>query len=78
MLKKTENKLKEPGDCPLKKDILHLAAINSANRYGAIEKRKRKQKEAWDQCDQIWRFIGLWATFKSFWQQLICPNLSHS
>ena len=30
------------------------------------------------QCDQIWRFIGLWATFKSFWQQLIYPNLSHS
>ena len=30
------------------------------------------------QCDQIWRFIGLGATFKSFWQQLICPNLSHS
>ena len=23
------------------------------------------------QCDQIWRFIELWATFKSFWQQLI-------
>ena len=19
-----------------------------------------------DQCDQIWRFIGLWATFKAF------------
>ena len=31
-----------------------------------------------NQCDQIWRFIGLWATFKSFWQQLIFPNLSHS
>ena len=27
------------------------------------------------QCDQIWRFIGLWATFQSFWRQLICPNL---
>ena len=28
------------------------------------------------QCDQICRFIGLWATFKSFWQQLICsPSL---
>ena len=30
-----------------------------------------------NQCDQICRFIGLWATFKSFWQQFICPNLSH-
>ena len=28
-----------------------------------------------DQCDQIWRFFGLWATFESLWQQLICPNL---
>ena len=25
-----------------------------------------------------WRFIGLWATFQSLWQQLICPNLPHS
>ena len=31
-----------------------------------------------NQCDQIWRFIGLWATFKCFWQHLICTNLSHS
>ena len=31
-----------------------------------------------DQCDQIGRFIGLWATFQSLWQQLICPNLLHS
>ena len=30
------------------------------------------------QCDQIWRFIGLWASFSSLWQQLICPNLPHS
>ena len=30
------------------------------------------------QCDQIWRFIGLWPTFKCFWQHLICPNLSHA
>ena len=21
------------------------------------------------QCDQIWQFIGLWANFKSLWQQ---------
>ena len=30
------------------------------------------------QCDQIWRLIGLWETFKSLWQQLICPNLPYS
>ena len=27
-----------------------------------------------EQCDQIWRFISLWATFQSLWQQLFCPN----
>ena len=26
------------------------------------------------QCDQIGRFIQLWATFQSLWQKLICPN----
>ena len=30
------------------------------------------------QCDQIGQFMGLWATFKSPWWQLICPNLPHS
>ena len=34
--------------------------------------------EPYAQCDQIGRFIGLWATFQSLWQQLICPNLLHS
>ena len=32
----------------------------------------------WNQCDQIGRFIGLWAIFQSLWQQLNCPNLPHS
>ena len=27
------------------------------------------------QCNQIGRFIGIWATFQSLWQQLIWPNL---
>ena len=30
------------------------------------------------QCDQIWWYIGLWATFQSPWQQLICPNIQYS
>ena len=29
------------------------------------------------QCDQIGRFIALWATFQSLWQQLFCPNRPH-
>ena len=38
----------------------------------------RTEKVDWIQCDQIGRFIGLWATFKSLCQQLACPNLPHS
>ena len=30
------------------------------------------------QCDQIGRFIALWATFQSLWQKLYCHNLLHS
>ena len=30
------------------------------------------------QWNQIGRFFAFWATFSSLWQQLICPNLSHS
>ena len=29
------------------------------------------------QSDQIGRFIALWATFRSLWQQLFCPNRPH-
>ena len=29
------------------------------------------------QCDQIGRFITLWANFQSMWQQLFGPNCSH-
>ena len=31
-----------------------------------------------EQCDQIGRFIELWATFQCIWKQLICPNPPHS
>ena len=37
--------------------------------------RRTADSETRRQCDQIWRFYGLWATFKSLRQQLICPNL---
>ena len=29
------------------------------------------------QCEQIVRFIALWTTFQSLWQQLICPFCTH-
>ena len=28
----------------------------------------------WHQCAQIGRFIGLWATYQSLWQQLVLPK----
>ena len=31
-----------------------------------------------EQCDQIGRFITLWATFQSPWQQLFCTKCQHS
>ena len=34
----------------------------------------KKYDHCVNQCDQIGRFIGLWATFQSLWQQLICPS----
>ena len=37
-----------------------------------LSRRRRRQ------CDQIGRFIGLWATFNSFWQKLISPKLPNS
>ena len=40
--------------------------------------RERQALTSVDQCDQIGRFFGLWASFQSLWQQLICPNLPHS
>ena len=30
-----------------------------------------------NECAQIGRFIALWATFQSRWQQLFCPNCTH-
>ena len=33
-----------------------------------------KHETSCDQCDQIGRFIALWATFLSLWLQLFCPN----
>ena len=32
------------------------------------------EKDVKDQCDQIGRYIALWGTFQSLWQQLCCPN----
>ena len=39
---------------------------------------KEKNKQQSGQCDQIGRFIALWATYQSPWQQLFFPNRPHS
>ena len=39
----------------------------------SINKKLKNNK-----CDQIGRFIALWATFQSLRPQLICPNLLNS
>ena len=36
------------------------------------------EEEKNEQCDQIGWFIGIGATYHCLWQQLVCPNLSHS
>ena len=35
---------------------------------------QKLSKVHWHQCDQIGRFIELWATFLSLWKQLFCPD----
>ena len=37
-------------------------------------KKHKSQSTRPLQCDQIGRFIALWATFQSLWQQLFCPK----
>ena len=42
---------------------LCLRVAKSPRRLQLASQRASKQ------CDQIWRYIGLWATFQSLWQQ---------
>ena len=48
----------------------HIVKISLRHR-SATEKLCKRQ------CDQIGRFIELWTTFQSLWQQLFCPNCPH-
>ena len=58
-----------------KKMVCHRSVDLSAPSLHHLSMLK---SSALNQCDQIWRFIALWTTFKCFFQHLICPNLSHS
>ena len=42
----------------------------------SVREKSKKEKHAnVGTSVTIWQFFGLWATFYSIWQQLICPNL---
>ena len=43
-------------------------------RQGSLLAHLRVIEPGWVQGDQIGRFIALWASFQSLWQQLICPQ----
>ena len=43
-----------------------------------MDRRMVGADKSTEQCDQTGRFIGLWASFQTLWQQLICPNIPHS
>ena len=57
--------------CPRSiKILVHPCSVHNRG-LGASRKRGTGQ------CDQIGRFIELWANFQCLWQQLFCPNLPH-
>ena len=43
----------------------------------SLKTKQEPGSGAANQGDQIGRFITLWATFQSQWQQLFCPNFQH-
>ena len=47
-------------------------------KIGAYTAQASNQVDTSDQCDQIVRFITLWTTIQSLWQQSISPNFLHS
>ena len=68
--------------------LLYIPTLFAAGQFAMFLKQNKfcfniefydsKWRYSHQQCDQTGQFIGLWATFKSLWQQLICPNLPRS
>ena len=54
-----------------------LCVCNSSEQFSRILCREYLTSQIPNQCDQIWQFIELWATFQSLWKQLFCPNRPH-
>ena len=61
---------------------VHLGAVPlvQTRTINSFQRRRRSRTDGQvggAQCDQIGRFISLWATFQSQWQQFYCPNCPH-
>ena len=54
-----------------------FAEVGGVAWRGSCSKETCQNDAQTNQCDQIGRFIGLWVTFQSLWQQSICPFLSN-
>ena len=60
--------------------VFRTTALHATTLQSTLTQRKRLIIKCYfnsgipvDQCDKIGRFIELWATFQSLWQQIICP-----
>ena len=68
---------------PLRNKALWLDVSSHVTSFSQSEHRfilrkfaqVAKSHRSHDQCHQIGRFIALWETFSSFWQQLFFPKL---
>ena len=61
---------------PLSK-LTHIPASLVEVHHGLNPRLYIFDNEAIRQCDQIRRFIALWASFQCRWQELFCPNCPH-
>ena len=57
--------------------ILNCGSYEIISAFVRSHPRGKELKIGGHQCDQIWRFIILWATFQSPGQQLFCQNRQH-
>ena len=57
--------------------LTHIPASLVEVHHGLNPRLYIFDNEAIRQCDQIRRFIALWASFQCRWQELFCPNCPH-
>ena len=83
-IEKTKIKKKSVLEWPINKEIQTTVETNNRkNKQGERRmldfgnRNNKKMFQPSNQCDQIGRFIALWATFQSLLQQLFCRNRPH-